>query len=216
MQAATVPELRHRGAECGSAGGAPEVARIEPMEAAGLIGVRADLGDPAVRRALETASRCDLPHMREASFDSDGRPNWYWMAPDELLLRVSPDEAAGMTESLEAALSGMHCLVVDLSDSRAFFRISGPGAREIIAKGAPVDLHPEAFRKGLFRRTRVADVAAAFCLVSEHPDVFELFCARSYARYLRDWLVNAARTGSLIGLYAPADRDEPGSGMPTS
>lgn len=209
-------ELHHRAAECGSAGGSPETARIEPMEAVGLVGVRADLGDPTVRSALAKASGYHLPEEREASIDSDSRSSWYWMASDELLLRVSPEEAAGKAQSIEAALPDTHCLVVDLSDSRAFFRISGPGAREVIAKGAPVDLHPETFRKGMFRRTRVADIAAAFCLVSECPDVLELFCARSHARYMRDWLVNAARTGSMIGLYAPAVREEPGSGKPTS
>ena len=59
-------------------------------------------------------------------------------------------------------------------------------------------------------------VAAAFRLVAEDPDTLELFCARSYARYMRDWLVNAARPGSMTGIYASPDRVDPGSGIPSS
>ena len=97
-----------------------------------------------------------LPGVRQAALREEDGSGWYWMAPDELLLRVPPSHAIAAVEALESALSEKHCLVVDLSDSRAFFRISGPGAREVLAKGAPVDLHPESFTRCMFRRTHVA------------------------------------------------------------
>ena len=211
-----MPDLRHAPPEAGSAGGAPETALVEPMSPVGLVGVRADLSDATLRKALEVESGLPLPGVRQAALRHEDGSGWYWMAPDELLLRVPPDHSVTAVNALESALSGMHSLVADLSDSRAFFRISGPTAREVLAKGAPVDLHPEAFRRGMFRRTHVAGIAAAFSLVSEDPDTFELFCSRSYARYMRDWLVNAARPGAVVGIYAPSKREEPGSGTPSS
>ncbi len=211
-----MPDLRYAPPECGPAGGAPETALVEPMAPVGLVGVRADLSDGALRTALEAESGLPLPGTRQAALRHEDGSGWYWMAPDELLLRVPRDHAVAAVDALESVLAGMHCLVADLSDSRAFFRISGPAAREVIAKGAPVDLHPEAFRRGMLRRTHVAGIAAAFLLVAEDPDSFELFCSRSYAHYMRDWLVNAARPGSVVGIYAPPERVEPGRGTPSS
>ncbi len=211
-----MPDLRHAAADCGPAGGSPETARVEPMPAPGLVGVRADLADQAVRKALEEEAGLPLPGVRKAALREEDGSGWYWMAPDELLLRLPYSQAAAASDLLASALSGMHCLAADLTDSRAFFRIAGPGAREVLAKGAPVDLHPDVFRRGMFRRTHIAGVAVAFSLAAEDPDAFELFCARSYARYMRDWLVNAARPGSLTGIYGPTERADPGRGMPSS
>ena len=211
-----MPDLRHAPPECGPVGGTPETALIEPVSPVGLVGVRADLSDDALRKVLEKETGLPLPGVRQAALRHEDCSGWYWMAPDELLLRVPRDHAATAVDALESALAGVHFLVGDLSDSRAFFRISGPAAREVIAKGAPVDLHPDAFQRGMFRRTHVAGIAAAFSLVAEDPDTFELFCSRSYAHYLRDWLVNAARPGSVVGIYAPSEREEPGRGTPSS
>ena len=211
-----MPDLRHAAPEGGSAGGAPGTALVEPMSPVGLVGVRGDLSDDNVAQGVGGRVRIALPGVRQAALRHEDGSGWYWMAPDELLLRVPLDHAVAAVNALESALSGMHCMVAELSDSRAFFRISGPTAREVLAKGAPVDLHPEAFRRGMFRRTHVAGIAAAFSLVAEDPDTFELFCSRSYARYMRDWLVNAARPGAVVGLYAPSEREEPGRGTPSS
>ena len=35
-----------------------------------------------------------------------------------------------------------------MSDARAVFQVSGPSAREVMAKLCPVDLSPEAFKPG--------------------------------------------------------------------
>ena len=89
---------------------------------------------------------------------------------------------------------------IDVSDARALFRIDGPGAREVLAKGAPVDLSPAAFGPGDFRRTRLGQVACAFWT----PDgtSFELVCFRSVAAYVFGLLENAAKPGSEVGYLA--------------
>ncbi len=209
-------ELSRREPECGGPGGGPETARVEPLPTVGLLGIRADLSNAAVREALETACRMPLPAVRECRFSNAEGTGLYWMSPDELLLRLPVDEAPAAQAAIESALSGMRSLVVELSDSRAFFRVSGPFAREALAKAAPVDLHPSVFRPGAFRRTRAAGIAAAIAMRSENPDAFELFCARSYARYMRDWLVNAVRPGTMTGIYPPGEAVEPGSANPVA
>ncbi|MHA1127411.1 MAG: sarcosine oxidase subunit gamma, partial [Alphaproteobacteria bacterium] len=75
------------------------------------------------------------------------------------------------------------------------FLIERQGAREVLAKGAPVDLSPEAFGTGDLRRSRIGQLAAAFWMTGDES--FELVCFRSVGAFMFDWLSNAAREGSL-------------------
>ena len=86
-------------------------------------------------------------------------------------------------------------MAVNVSDARAVFLIEGQGAREVLAKGAPVDLSPEAFGVDDLRRSRIGQLAAAFWMTED--EVFELVCFRSVGAFMFDWLSNAAREGSL-------------------
>jgi sarcosine oxidase subunit gamma len=77
--------------------------------------------------------------------------------------------------------------------------VSGAGAREVLAKLCPVDLSPDAFTPGMFRRTRMAQVPAAFWLDAE--DTFHLICFRSVADYAFNLLKTAALPGGEVGVY---------------
>ena len=69
--------------------------------------------------------------------------------------------------------------------------------RDVIAKLAPVDMHPGQFNGTMFRRTRFAQVPAAFWM----PDAqtVRIVCFRSVARYMFDLLRIAAQPGSEVG-----------------
>ena len=88
---------------------------------------------------------------------------------------------------------------MNVSDARAVFRIKGPNTREVLAKLAPVDLSPQAFGPGMIRRTRLAQVPAAFWM--EDTDTAQLVCFRSVAQYVFDLLKTAAQPGSEVGFY---------------
>ncbi len=118
-----------------------------------------------------------------------------WMSTDELLLVVDYDKAEAITAKLSKALAGEHHMAVNVSDARAVFRLSGAGAREVIAKGAPVDMSRGVFGKSEVRRSRIGQVAAAFW--SLDGENFDLVCFRSVGAFMFDWLSNAAREGSL-------------------
>ena len=66
----------------------------------------------------------------------------------------------------------------------------GACAREVMAKLAPVDFAPDAFEMGMFRRTRMAQVPAAFWMNGE--DAFSVVCFRSVGEYMFD-LLSVAR-----------------------
>jgi len=88
---------------------------------------------------------------------------------------------------------------VDVSDARAVFDLSGPRARDVLAKLCPVDLSQDTFTVGMFRRTRMAQVPAAFWL--RGPETFRIVCFRSQAQYVFDLLKVAAQPGSAVEFF---------------
>lgn len=167
------------------------------VEGRGMIGLRLDLGDAALTGTVREAAGLTVPAPRRIEVEGDRR--LAWMSPDELLLFLPVAEVPATLEALTAGFGDRFALAVDLSDARALFRLEGPGAREVLAKAAPVDLHPDAFGPGDFRRTRLGQVAAAFGQVGEGPEAFELVCFRSLAAHMTAWLETASAPGTLPG-----------------
>ncbi len=159
----------------------------------GMITLRGDLSSPKLKAAVSAAAGVDIPAQRKVNHGPMGGAAW--MSPDEVLLLVDYDKAEAITADIAAALSDEHHMVVNVSDARAVFLIEGAGAREVLAKGAPVDLSPDAFGVGDLRRSRIGQLAAAFWMVDD--ETFELVCFRSVGAFMFDWLSTAAREGSL-------------------
>ena len=99
--------------------------------------------------------------------------------------------------TMSKTLGGEHHLLANVSDARAVFRLTGAALREVLAKLARSICRPEAFPVGHFRRTRLAQVPAAFWLRDE--ETAELICFRSVATYVFQILKEAAKPGSEVG-----------------
>lgn len=88
-------------------------------------------------------------------------------------------------DKLGRRLAGLASLS-DQSHGRVMLRISGPRARDVLAKGTPVDLHPRAFGPGRSAATQMAHVGVHLAQVG--PDVFELSLFRGFAESFWEWL----------------------------
>lgn len=159
----------------------------------GMITLRGDLGSAAMKDAVKSVVGVTLPKQREVKSGEGG--SVAWMSPDELLLFVDYDKADVLVARLQAALSDEHHLVVNVSDARATFVLRGVGPREVIAKGAPVDMSRGVFGKREIRRTRIGQIAAAVWTLD--GETFEIICFRSVGAFMFDWLSVAAAKGSL-------------------
>lgn len=166
--------------------------KIFEVSARGMITLRGDLSSKLLQATVSEVVGHDIPLQRRVAI---GQTGVAWMSPDELLLLVDYDKTDAITAQISAALMGTHHMVVNVSDARAMFRITGAGAREVIAKGAPVDLSPDSFGVGDIRRSRISQVSAAFWMLDEQT--FEVVCFRSVGAFMFDWLSNAAREDSL-------------------
>ncbi|MGC9369903.1 MAG: sarcosine oxidase subunit gamma [Paracoccaceae bacterium] len=172
-------------------------AKVAEQGPRGMITLRGDLASVAVKNAATGVAGVDFPARRECHVV--GERGLAWMSPDEVLVMLPYAEAPAAVATMAETLAGEHSLVVDVSDARAVFRIEGPGAREVLAKLAPVDLSPAAFAPGTIRRTRLAQVPAAFWMVGD--EAFELVCFRSVAQYVFDLLKGAAAPGGEVGYF---------------
>jgi sarcosine oxidase subunit gamma len=172
-------------------------ARVEGMGAVGMITLRGDLSSAAFADAVTAAAGVELPDVRQ--FNASATGGLGWMSTDELLWVLPYADAQQAADDLSAALAGEHHMAVNVSDARAMFRLTGAGARELVAKGAPVDMSPEAFAAGSFRRSHIGQIAAAFW-AGEDGGV-TVVCFRSLGQGLFEWLKASAKDGATPGVY---------------
>ena len=109
-------------------------------------------------------------------------------APGQWLVMQARDDGA-LLARLTVAVQACG-LLIDLSDSRVAVCIAGAGAREVLAKGLPLDLHPRAMRAGDAAATVAAHVPVLVRQLDDAP-TYELMCARSLAGSLHRWLALA-------------------------
>jgi sarcosine oxidase subunit gamma len=116
------------------------------------------------------------------------------------LLRLGPgewlaisDAIAGPTleDRLRRHVGGQNIAAVDLSCALKALRVDGLAARELLAKGCGLDLHPNFFPAGRATRTRLAQLAVIVDCV-DPTSRFDLYVGRSYLTWLRSWLVDAS------------------------
>lgn len=173
------------------------IADISEMGVVGMITLRGDLSSKPLQKAAVAAAGVNVPDVRHCLTEGDG--GMAWMSPDELLIMCAYGDVQAKLADLTEKLAGQHALAVNVSDARALFEVRGACAREVMAKLAPVDLAPGQFTPGMFRRTRLAQVPAAFWMPEE--DVFRIICFRSVAQYVFDVIRVAAQPGSEVGAF---------------
>jgi sarcosine oxidase subunit gamma len=108
-----------------------------------------------------------------------------WLGPDEYLVVGPPDDRIDLAgESADS--------IVDVSANRTTIELSGPHARDILEKGMPIDLHPRSFGPGQCAQTLLARAQVLVRQVDAKP-TYHVMVRGSFAPYLADWLVDAAK-----------------------
>ena len=172
---------------------APGEVTVRELGLRGMITLRGELSSRKLQNVCKKLTGVAFP--KHGGLASEGDKGLAWMSPDEVLVMVSHAEAAEAVAAIEAALKDEHFLAVDVSDARAVFSVQGAFSREVIAKLAPADLHPDRFKEGMMRRTRLGQVAAAFWMGDE--ETFHVICFRSVAEYTFGLLKASAGAGEV-------------------
>ena len=168
--------------------------RLVEASAVGKINLRGDPSDAAWLAAVRAAVDIDLPQAPNTSNETLSL-SVLWLAPDEWMLVCAGGSEGDVVASLEGAVAEFHASVVDVTDARTVFRLSGAGARNLLAKGCALDFHPRAFGLGDVAQTMLAKAAVILHQTTDDADeagpVFDIYVPRSFADYLWSWLTDA-------------------------
>ena len=114
------------------------------------------------------------------------------LGPDEWLLCAPASFASAVEQDVAAALAGESHSLVDVGHRYAALSVEGSHAAALLAAGCPLDLHAGTFVEGSATRTLLGKVEIILWRVHAAP-AYRLDCARSFARYVHDFLCEAAR-----------------------
>ena len=112
-----------------------------------------------------------------------------WAGPDQYFVLAENRGEGALYVELKAKLSGL-ASVADQSHGRVVIRIAGPEARAVLAKGTPVDLHPDMFPAGTSALTQMAHVGVHLTRVD--GDTFDLSVFRGFSESFWEWITEQA------------------------
>lgn len=156
-----------------------------------MIDLRGDAGDAGFLAAVRAAAGVELP-LQPNTTARAGSTTALWLGPDEWLLIAPAGKERVLVPALRSGLGDRYAAAVDLTESRTVIAVSGPRARDLLAKGCTLDLHPRAFPAGSCAQTGLARAGVLLHLVDDTP-TFEITIPRSFADYLWAWFADAAR-----------------------
>ncbi|MEX0923087.1 MAG: sarcosine oxidase subunit gamma family protein [Rhodovibrionaceae bacterium] len=167
----------------------------------GTVNLRLDPKDSAIKNAAEGALPCSLPtkvgETASGGSGKAGKVTALCLGPDEWWLIAA--DGPKLAEKLKKALAKHHAAVTDIGENWTTLQLSGPRARDLLAKACPLDLHPSIFPVGHCAQSLGAKADITLLLVEDGKvgPTFELWVRRSFAAYLWAWLEDAAREYGL-------------------
>ena len=161
--------------------------RADPADAEGMAPVHGEIG-------------FDLPTDPNTVASGEGTCA-LWLGPDEWLITAPGGKDDGLAGRLNGVLAGHHASAVDVSDARTVIVLRGARARDVLAKGCGLDLHPRQFRPGRCAQT---GLARAFVLIHQTSGApaYDIYVDRSFAEYLWTWLEDAATEFGFVVVEA--------------
>jgi sarcosine oxidase subunit gamma len=172
----------------GKGGGAPGVS-ISERAGLGLATVAARKGQAAALKAATLeAYGVDLP---DSSLVAQGpQVSFLGYGPGQWLAISSGLGSEALAVDLAARLKGL-ASISDQSGGRAVIRISGPRARDVLAKGLPIDLDPRAFEPGDAATSTISLMGVQIWQVDDAP-TYDIALFRSVSESFWRWLTSSA------------------------
>jgi sarcosine oxidase subunit gamma len=172
----------------GRKNGAPGVALVERVDL-GIATVMARKGQTAaLREAVLSAYGMTLTdasrHVAGTSVGFIGTGPGQWLSVSEQLR--NGELAADLSRKFAGLAS-----ISDQSEGRAVIRIAGPQARDVLAKGLPIDLHPSVFTPGSAATSVISLMGVTLWQVDDTP-TYDIAVFRSLAGSFWKWLTDSA------------------------
>lgn len=138
----------------------------------------------------------DLPTTPSTLVNS-GEVTAIWLGPDEFLITTRTQAPDDLETTLRTAVTPHGGAAIDVSAQRTTLRLRGTHARDVLATGCSIDLHPTVFRPGTAVQTMLGLAGVVLTALDEQGTDYRILVRASFARYLADWLTDAAEEYGL-------------------
>ena len=119
-----------------------------------------------------------------------------WLGPDEWLIispfRTPEQLETGLREAVGAGGTEFDGTVVDVSAQRTTVALRGEHARDLLAGGCALDLHPRVFGRGAAAQTLLGQAGVLLMALDDTGTHYQIVVRSSFAGYLTAWLLDAA------------------------
>ena len=163
----------------------------------GMINLRAQKSDPVLSPAITKILGLELPtDVNTVSGRIDGIYT-LCLGPDEWLIVTPSNKEQKLYNELIEALQPLHTSINLVGEGRTVIRLSGLHARNVLAKGCSVDLHPRVFKPGQCAQTILGRSDITVHQIAHkaktNAATYDIIVFRSFAEYVWTWLEDAAR-----------------------
>ena len=160
-----------------------------------MVDLRVDPSGPGAQAAAELLG-VELP-TTASTYAQNGDTTVIWQGPDEWLVTGTAMSGPELEVRLREAVAMYGGAAVDVSGQRTTLRLSGSRSRDVLAKGCALDLHPQSFAEGTAAETMLGQTGVILLAVNGSGDDYRILVRASFARYLADWLLDAAEEYTL-------------------
>lgn len=154
-----------------------------------IVNLRGDATNPVFAAAVRDVLGLALP-TEPCTTAFDARLRIVWAGPDDWFVIGAAGSEDAVVAALHAALHGCQHAVTDVSSGYCVVQLAGPQARDVLAQGCPLDLHPRVHRIGMASGSHFFKASIWLWLVDEAP-TFELLIRSSFVGYFDRLLADA-------------------------
>jgi sarcosine oxidase, subunit gamma len=160
-----------------------------------MVDLRVDPSGPGASAAAQLLG-VELP-TAASTYAKNGDTTVIWQGPNEWLVTGTALTGPELEARLCEAVAPHGGAAVDVSGQRTTLRLRGSHSRDVLAKGCALDLHPLAFGEGAAAQTMVGQAGVILLAVDGSGFDYRILVRSSFARYLADWLLDAAEEYTL-------------------
>ncbi|HTH86434.1 sarcosine oxidase subunit gamma [Mycobacterium sp.] len=155
-----------------------------------MVELRVDPSGPGAAAAASLLG-VELP-TTPSTYAKSGDTVVIWLGPDEWLVTGSSLTGPELEARLRDVVSSYGGAAVDVSGQRTTLRVTGSRSRDVLGKGCALDLHPSVFGGGAAAQTTLGQTGVILLAVDGSGAEHRILVRSSFARYLADWLLDAA------------------------
>ena len=169
----------------------PESAAAQEEPFVSMVDLWVDAAGPGAAAAARALGITALPGTASTTATA-ADTTVIWFGPAEWLITSTAQGPEELESRLRDAVVEHGGAAVDVSAQRTTVRLRGAHARNVLAKGCSIDMHPSVFGSGAAVQTMLGQAAVVLMPLGDNGTDYRILVRSSFARYLAEWLIDGA------------------------